>query len=143
MNPIFGAALYGLGKGIVVRSNDHRQDFVKAVVAGPVVEEAIFRYGLGQLNVGGVVGAFAFAADHLHHPNSTAGETALRFADTFAGGLLYGKAYARFGFLGAVAAHVAHNLAVYAVQSSRASTPRPSPTMGSYKRSRRARIKRG
>lgn len=143
MNPILGAALYGLGKGVVIKSKDHQQDFARAVVTGPIVEEAIFRAGLGALKMGGAVGAFAFAVDHLDHPLATPGETAVRFADTFAGGLIYSEAYAQFGFLGAVAAHIAHNFAVYVSSRAQASVPTPAPTMGSYRRSRRSRNKRG
>lgn len=130
MNPIVLSGLYGLGKAALLRSNDHRQDFAQAVITGPIVEEAVYRVGLGALGLRGTVGAFSFAMDHLSDPNATVGETALRFGDTFLGGVLYGQAYAQFGFLGAVAAHVAHNLAVYAVSKNRG----PQIPLSAYRR---------
>lgn len=68
----------------------------------------------------------AFAADHLFHelPQHTPASAAWRLAETVAGGLLYQRAYDRFGFFGAVAAHCLHNVAVSAGRAARAPVPR-------------------
>lgn len=69
-------------------------------LAGPVVEEVIFRGMMGP--IGGLAGFVA-----SHKPKSVS-----RAADVALGGLLYGSAYKHFGILGAIGAHLAHNVAV-------------------------------
>jgi hypothetical protein len=75
------------------------------------------------------LGALVFAAHHLMDDQRygvahTLGGGLGRFADVFLGGLLYEDAYRSYGVLGAIAAHVTHNLAVQFGTSSSRKAPR-------------------
>lgn len=110
MNPIALAGLLGLAKGFVagqgsVRRHNHLGSFLVA----PLLEEATFRVP----QVHPALSSAAFAAAHMT-PGLMKGDpgfSAYRFAEVFAGGLIYDLAFKRFGLLGAVGAHALHNVA--------------------------------
>lgn len=110
MNPIALAGLIGLAKGLVsgpgsVRRHNHLGSFLMA----PLLEEATFRGP--QMHP--ALSSAAFAAAHMTPQLMKADPSfsAYRFAEVFAGGLIYDAAFKRFGFLGAVGAHALHNVA--------------------------------
>lgn len=124
MNPIVLAGLHGLIAGALVGpERDRRGRRVKArgrayaELGAPVVEETIYRalplLGFGSALPRGATAAW-FAADHVASEWSEhdAGSAAVRFGDVFLGGLLYESAFRRFGWLGAIGAHMAHNVMV-------------------------------
>lgn len=130
MNPIAAAGGWGLIKGLVAGKNSLRDRIgLGDFFAGPVIEEMMFR----APQIHPALSSAAFAAVHLtpamvmHDP----GFSAFRFAEVFAGGLMYDRAYKRYGFLGAVGAHFLHNAActIGALVSPRAgSGPRSAHT---------------
>jgi membrane protease YdiL (CAAX protease family) len=109
MNPIAAAGGWGLIKGLVAgKSSLQNRKHFASYVTGPITEEAMFR--LPQLHP--ALSSAAFAAVHLS-PAMVKGNPVFslyRFAEVFAGGWLYDKAFKQYGFLGAVGAHVGHNL---------------------------------
>jgi len=119
MNSILFSAFYGLLKGVAFAKHSVRDvsDF-QANVIGPLHEEAVYRV-LPHVTMGRALPrgftAFIFATDHLiseYRHNALDGfQAVVRFADVFAGGLLYEAAFRRYGYLGAVLAHAAHNTA--------------------------------
>lgn len=124
MNPIVLAGLHGLVAGFAVGPEiDARGRRVKpkgrayAELGAPIVEETLYRalplMGFGSALPKGAT-ALAFAADHVRGEwaEHSAGSAALRFGDVFLGGLLYESAFRRFGWLGAIGAHMAHNIFV-------------------------------
>lgn len=123
MNPIAMAGGWGLIKGLVAgRSTARTHNHFSAYVSGPFMEEAMFR--LPQLAA--PISSAAFAAVHLT-PDMVREDplfSAFRFAEVFAGGMLYDQAFKRYGFLGAVGAHILHNVSctLGALMS-----PRPGP----------------
>lgn len=101
MYELLASAAFGFVKGLYdPQRGRSRQGREHVSVAGPVLEEVLFRGALG-----GPVGLAGFVA--AHKPKSVG-----RVADVALGGLLYGSAYRRFGLLGACAAHIAHNVCV-------------------------------
>lgn len=116
MNPIFTSAAFGFLKGYLMGGRrDPRIHPLHANLAGPLTEEALFRAIPHHLSGGKhspASTATHFALMHMPQEISSGasgGRVAMRFADVFAGGMLYEAAYRRFGFLGAVLAHAAHN----------------------------------
>lgn len=102
MYELLASAAFGFVKGLY---DDAPSRHVG--LAGPVVEEVIFRGLMGPTS-----GLAGFVASHK--PKSVE-----RAADVAVGGLLYGSAYSRFGLLGAIGAHLAHNLCVNLGRSTR------------------------
>jgi membrane protease YdiL (CAAX protease family) len=107
MNPVALAGAWGFLKGLVAgRPGDTMAlgDFL----AAPVIEEMMFR--APQLPVG--LSSAAFAAAHLTVPmiKHDPAFSAYRFAEVFAGGVLYDMAYKRWGLAGAAGTHMLHNL---------------------------------
>ena len=115
MNPVLLSAAFGLLKGATMATHSRSPNFTMDV-AGPLFEEAIYRglplYTFGNRVPRGLT-ALHFAADHVFSEHRLFGldgaQAAARFADVFAGGLLYEMAFRRWGLLGAFAAHAAHN----------------------------------
>jgi membrane protease YdiL (CAAX protease family) len=111
MNPIAVSLAFGLCKGLVLARYHGRGRRFEAMVAGPLLEEATYRGPLalmpGRFPPG--MSALSFALAHVE-ANAPIGFSAWRLAETFLGGLLYESALRRFGFLGAVIAHAAHNI---------------------------------
>lgn len=102
MYELLASAAFGFVKGLYDKrgKRDRREQGHSLGFAGPVLEEVVFRGLLnGPVGLAGFIGA--------HKPRSAA-----RAADVALGGLLYGSAYRRFGLLGSIAAHVAHNVAI-------------------------------
>lgn len=123
VNPIAMSGAWGLIKGLVAgRSTARQHNHFSAYVSGPFMEEAMFR--LPQLSA--PISSAAFAAVHLT-PDMIREDplfSAFRFGEVFAGGMMYDSAFKRYGFLGAVGAHMLHNVActLGAILS-----PRPGP----------------
>lgn len=125
MNPVVASALFGFVKGFMSKGKPP-DGSVATHFAGPIYEEMAYRalpiaiFG-DKLPNGWT--ALAFAIDHLsgevqkHHYTTEA--TVARFADVFLGGVLYERAYRRWGLFGAVASHVLHNIAVNAGSKAR------------------------
>jgi len=115
VNPILLSAAFGLLKGATIAAHEREPSLVLDV-AGPLYEEAIYRavplYTFGNRVPRGFT-ALHFAVDHVFSEHQRLGlngpAAALRFADVFAGGLLYEMAFRRWGLFGAFAAHAAHN----------------------------------
>jgi membrane protease YdiL (CAAX protease family) len=127
INPVLLSAAFGFLKGAMSEGElAYPVSKSYAFFGAPAIEEAAYRAlpfetarAAGLALPGGST-AVAFALDHvLNERNGTPGETALRFADVFAGGLLYEIAYKQFGFLGAVLSHVAHNVMISVGKSAR------------------------
>lgn len=117
VNPIVLSALFGAAKGAAVPGHVMwGPNGFQANVLAPLQEEAIYRAMPAWAGFPPGLSAFTFAVDHLVSDARRAplsGRHAIaRFADVFAGGLMYESAYRRWGFLGAVAAHAMHNLMV-------------------------------
>ena len=118
MNPILAAAAFGFLKGLLAKGAPTAERFSSATLhfAGPLMEEIVYR-GLPNA-VGGRVfpglSAAVFARDHIVSEGKRYGLSGapalLRFADVFAGGLLYEKAFREYGLLGSTLAHCLHNL---------------------------------
>lgn len=127
MNPLLLSAAFGLAKGLAEEpgKRSSRLDATTHLVA-PVIEEVAFRVVPSFAGAPASLAAAAFTADHVLRelPNHTPASLAWRFADTATGAYLYQAAFKRFGFLGAVAAHVAHNIAVSAGRRARAPASR-------------------
>lgn len=136
MNPILASALFGLTKGML-REGPPSLPFGKVVVTGPVMEEVLYRAVPKLAGVPSTVSALGFAVDHVKSEGRS--NDLARFADVFAGGLLYESAYKQFGLLGAIAAHASHNLALYLVKGARST--RTSP-LGGFGPTRKRRKKR-
>lgn len=125
MKAIFLAGLSGFFKGAMYGRPDVRSPGFGNLVTAAAREELTYRAlpatvatALGKTTPRGL-SAFIFAVDHLRDDaargvSHSLGGSLGRFADVFLGGLLYEDAYRSHGLLGAVAAHAAHNLAVYA-----------------------------
>lgn len=85
---------------------------------GPVREELIYRaaplWAFPNLPFGTT--AVTFAAEHIisdsRHGPMGARDVVARFGDVMLGGILYESAMRSSGVLGAIAAHIAHNVAV-------------------------------
>lgn len=115
MNPILLSAAFGLFKGATMAKHEREPSFVLDM-AGPFFEETIYRglplYTFGDRVPRGLT-ALHFAADHVLVEHQRFGlngaAAAARFADVFAGGLLYEMAFRRWGIFGAFVAHAAHN----------------------------------
>ncbi len=143
MNPILTSALFGLAKGLFGPKSDPGPGGLGYVgFLGPALEEIVYRgvphyVTRGRAPMG--LSAFGFAADHVRSEEHTPGSALTRFADVFAGGLLYEQAFKRFGILGAIASHSAHNLAIGLVQSAvgGAHTRRRAPPARKAKRKAR------
>ncbi len=119
--PFAAAAALGLVKGLTSRERlpfSAEQD-----VYGPAKEEFAYRglplWAKPNLPFGST--AAVFAADHLaddlrRHSREgttmTPGEVVSRLGDVFLGGLAYETAFKRGGILGAIGAHMAHNVFV-------------------------------
>ena len=104
-----GAAL-GFVRGLGVSPTS--VPLANRVISGPGTEELI-RAGLHELGVPVTITAAAFAADHVLAERRAGARSGVgRFADVFAGSLLYARAFQRYGFLGAVVTHAVHNIAV-------------------------------
>ena len=108
------AFVYGYAKAWLLEARRASDEPIGYQLLWVLREELEFRYAVERklLPLAGVsaetarlVTSGAFAA--VHDGN------ALRFADAFAGGWLYSKAYDEGGLVGAVAAHGAHNFAVH------------------------------
>jgi hypothetical protein len=111
MNPLLASAAFGFAKGLL-RDAPSRPASGWANFGAPVVEELQFRAAPALAGVPGTLSAFAFATEHVRQEQSRGIDAGWgRFADVLAGGLLYEMAYKRWGFFGAVASHVAHNVA--------------------------------
>jgi membrane protease YdiL (CAAX protease family) len=93
---LLASAAFGFVKGLY----DKRGARAHSSFAGAVVEETLFRGLLPP-----AAGLAGFVASHRP-------KTAARAADVALGGLLYGSAMKRFGLLGAMCAHVAHNVCI-------------------------------
>jgi len=116
LGPVLASAAFGFLKGFLVRGGprdfDARMDFF-----GPVKEELVYRgaplWALPGLPFGTT--AVAFAADHVMSDNRnspmTTREMVARFGDVLLGGCLYESAFRESGIFGAVASHMAHNMA--------------------------------
>lgn len=116
MNPIFLSGLFGLAKGLVSHGRGlPSADRSHAQFRAPVVEEAVFRklpfVLFGRALPAGYTAA-GFALAHVSDEQLNGASALTRFADVFAGGLLYENAFKQYGLLGAIAAHAAHNIAV-------------------------------
>lgn len=119
LSPIAISAAFGFLKGLFAKSDPRvGVSSMHANIAGPLYEEVFYR--AVPLYVGGDriprgFTALHFATDHvvsegrhgLHGPMLAA-----RFADVFAGGLLYEKSFRAYGLLGSFVAHAAHNISV-------------------------------
>lgn len=119
MKPILLSALSGFLKGIVFDApEDYRPRGLGDVLEAATKEELVYRGALGFLGARLPAGTSAviFAADHVlnNGENHSFGSGVVRFADVFLGGLLYERAFAEYGLLGAVAGHALHNLGVAA-----------------------------
>lgn len=119
MNPFVLSALSGFLKGVTFNPPaSYRPRGLGDVLERATKEELLYRGALGFFGSRLPAGASAviFAADHVlnNGEDHSFGSGAVRFADVFLGGLLYERAYKSHGLFGAVAAHVAHNLAVAA-----------------------------
>lgn len=119
MNPLLVSAAFGFVKGYVVaRKNPSAPlgNWAMHSLAGPFVEELVYRAAPMQRGMAGLPNGWTglpFAMDHVQAEaargvHSTAGMFG-RFADVFAGGVLYEAAYRQWGFLGAFGAHLLHN----------------------------------
>jgi hypothetical protein len=113
---VLASAAYGFLKGLtqVGRERFHaEQDLF-----GPAKEEFLYRgvplWAAPNLPYGST--AVTFAADHvmgeLKRGSLQPNAAAARFGDVLLGGALYETAFRQFGLLGAIGAHVAHNLAI-------------------------------
>lgn len=148
MNPVVLSALFGLVKGVADPGQPKSDtDAFQANVMAPVFEEAMYRalpsLSFGDRHTRGL-SALVFATDHVaqeHRRDGLRGRHAvLRFADVFAGGLMYEAAYRRWGFFGAVLAHAAHNV-MYGL-GSKARGAR-AQSLAPAHRLHRLRVKRG
>lgn len=120
MRALLLAGLSGFMKGAMGMHTAPARGFAD-VVTSAATEEVAYRAipatiaaAMGREAPRGL-GALVFAADHLlddriHGVNRGGGLG--RFADVLLGGLIYEDAYKSHGVLGAIAAHVAHNMAV-------------------------------
>lgn len=111
MIEILASAAFGYAKGYAVGPRAAPVNGFSVHVAAPVAEEVMYRAGMKQL--GGFASSAVFALDHVVGKGSagmTPGQRAVRFADAFAGGILYHRAFAKYGLFGAIAAHMAHNV---------------------------------
>lgn len=110
MNPIAAAGGWGLIKGLVAGRRSLRDHVsLGEFVTGPVIEEMMFR----APQIHPALSSAAFAAVHLT-PGMVRDDPSFslfRFAEVFAGGLLYDRAYKSYGLTGAVGAHFLHNVA--------------------------------
>lgn len=110
MNPVALAGIFGFLKGMAaggpaVRRHNH----LGAYLMGPILEETAFR--APQMHP--ALSSAAFAAVHLS-PGMLRKDpefSAYRFAEVFAGGLIYDAAFKRYGLMGAVGTHCLHNIA--------------------------------
>jgi hypothetical protein len=116
MLPVLAAAAYGFVKGL---SQQGREAFhPQQDLFGPIKEEFVYRgmplWAFSGLPYGST--AVTFAADHvmgdLRSGAISPHAAAARFGDVLLGGVLYESAFRQFGFLGAAAAHIVHNMAV-------------------------------
>lgn len=124
MKEILAAAAFGFAKGLVAgKANPCAElgggpHWTAHSLMGPLYEEAMYRalpLYLGGANLPTGYTAIPFALEHviqeskrgLHQSTASAFG---RFADVFLGGVLYEKAFRKWGILGAFAAHAAHNL---------------------------------
>ena len=108
MNPLLASAAFGFFKGLALSGQTRTDADAWDLTGAPLTEEAAFRAAPGFAGVPPALSAVAFAGAHMRK-----GDTVGRFADVFLGGLLYGSAFKQWGFAGAVASHMAHNLAVH------------------------------
>ncbi len=113
VNPILSAAALGFAKRLFMPGpvpKDHR-GALHTCVLGPLAEELAFREAPERAGVPAPLASAAFAMAHfVGEKNVPTGNAAVfRFADVFTGGMLYTSAYRQMGYLGAVAAHAAHN----------------------------------
>lgn len=122
MREIVASAAFGFIKafseGLLVGEAQPIGGWMHSLV-GPAREEMMYRgplyLGFGSLPTGWT--AVPFAMEHviqesalgMHRSSASAFS---RFADVFLGGVLYEKAFRRWGILGAIAAHAAHNVAL-------------------------------
>lgn len=95
---LIAAGALGFVKGLY--GDKKRPTKRRSSFAGALIEETLFRGVLPP-----AVGLAGFVASHQPR-------TVGRIADLAVGSLLYGSAMKRFGLLGAVGAHVAHNVAL-------------------------------
>lgn len=124
MREILAAAAFGFAKGLFAgRANPDAQlggpHWTAHSLMGPLYEETLYRAlplylggAYAKLPVGWT--AVPFALEHVVQENNrglhqTTASAFARFTDVFLGGLLYEKAFRRWGILGAFAAHAAHN----------------------------------
>lgn len=127
MNPILIAGIFGLAKGLLGKTVGTLSQPERADVQfrAPVIEETLFRklpYTVfGKLLPSGYTAA-GFALAHLADERLSGPQALARFADVFAGGLIYERAYRNHGWLGSIAAHVAHNFAVGVGEGARSHT---------------------
>jgi len=115
LNPIVLAGLHGILGGLVVAKGPQRRRSGYQSFGAPVIEEVLFRGVPGALGVPGGVSTAAFAGAHaVDDPEHT---DPVRLGDVVLGSLIYQAAFKQFGIVGAIGAHVAHNLAVGLGQS--------------------------
>jgi len=118
VNPLFLSALFGAAKGAAAPGHQlSGSDAFQAYVMAPLSEEAVYRAAPAFMGFPRGLSALTFAVDHLvsdsrRQPFVSGYHAATRFADVFAGGLLYEAAYRRWGFLGAALTHAMHNIMV-------------------------------
>ncbi len=112
MNPIMLAGLYGLAKGFALQPTKLPHKLrVHAILAAPIIEETMYRWVPAALGGGAFLNGLSaakFALDHVNGEGTGLG----RFADVFIGGIIYERAFIKYGLLGAITAHMAHNIAV-------------------------------
>lgn len=112
MIQVLGSVVFGFLKGY---ANGHPGRYGNLgfgeYAAGAVREEVLFRalpVAVAGHALGHYAGPITAASFALAHQPATLG----RFADVFAGGMLYHSAYKQYGLFGATVAHLAHNLAI-------------------------------
>lgn len=107
LNPAALAGMWGFAKGLVAGRPMDQIPF-GSFISGPVVEEMMFR--APQLHP--ALSSAAFAAAHLTTDMIKAdpGFSAYRFAEVFAGGLMYDQAFKKWGLFGAIGTHALHNV---------------------------------
>lgn len=117
MWPLLAGAAFGLVKGFT--SKRALPFNAQHDLWGPAREEVVYRAAplwlFPNLPFGST--AVTFAADHVlsdsrHSTGMGATELLARFGDVLLGGAIYESAFRRFGLLGAIAAHAAHNVGV-------------------------------
>ena len=112
-----GALAWGVAKGAVfhaifphVPANPPTAAHViSTVLVGPAIEELGYRSGLQRVTGSIPIAAGAFALAHVD-PSASAGWNTFKIADSFAGGVMYGGLFDRYGLGWAWTAHAAHNL---------------------------------